>query len=1028
MRQLIKQCFAVLGFMMFGVLAMAQQTQTVKGKVLDATGAPIPGANVMIQGTTTGTITDMDGNYVLEVPDAQNAVLVFSFIGFQNQTVPVSNQTTINSVLKDDTIGLDEVVAIGYGVVKKRDLTGAVSSVKAEDITKTASSNAMQSMQGRVPGMDLQQSSGQAGAKVNINLRGNRSLTASNDPLIIVDGVEYGSTLDINPSDIESMDVLKDASSTAIYGTKGANGVIIITTKRGKSGKTKVTANSFISINSPTNVPRVMYGDREAQRLVDKANYAADYTSGNWGGSNVQFADVLTLPIYVGGPSQMDVYNDKSYTDWADIILHNGLTQNYEVAVSGGDDKTNFNISLGSMFEEGLMKNDQMDRYNVKTNIDHKISDHFKVGTSLLYTYKNLDARNASVFSQSLKMTSITHAYDAEGDIVDTPNPMYAAHCNPLLDEVANAYVDNTESNRFFGNAYIEIKPMKDLVFKSMFGVDRSNSRRGMYQDFQSVGRYQAPSTTAISREYQTKTAFTFENTLNYNKRFGSSDLGVLLGQSAKQDVYEQGLVSGSAGAEHYYASTFYDLSKLTSMTNTSEYTKTSMLSFFGRVNYAYNDKYLFNATLRADGSSTVPNDTWGYFPSVQAGWRITEEGFMDGTKNWLTNLKMRASWGIAGNSAVNAYATQTSLDSRVTYMYLDGQDIPSNLQSNMGNPDLKWETTTAINLGLDFGVFNNRVSGSIEAFMSNTNDLLFYKRTPASSAYPTLLANVGKSEGRGIEVSLNTLVLNSSDFSWDVNWSYSRIVDEITQLADGATKNVDGTTGYLVGESVKSYYDYEVDGVWDVGEFDAYKTAWEQRNPDKTMGYIKGYGTPGTLKIVDRNDDGTISADEGMDDRRVYSKSPDHIFGMNNTLTYKRLSLSVLLYARLGGYIAYDMNSQMNYESANWGDLDYWTPLNPDAKFPSPGLPSAIQATYSTYRTALLYEEADYFKVKDITLAYNLPQTLIQRVGIQNLKVYASLKNYFTYSKIENYDPERGGSIAFPLAKQMVFGLNLEF
>ncbi|PZX20142.1 TonB-linked SusC/RagA family outer membrane protein [Breznakibacter xylanolyticus] len=1027
MRQLIKQCFAVLGFMMFGVLAMAQQTQTVKGKVLDATGAPIPGANVMIQGTTTGTITDMDGNYVLEVPDAQNAVLVFSFIGFQNQTVPVSNKTTINSVLKDDTIGLDEVVAIGYGVVKKRDLTGAVSSVKSDDITKTASSNAMSSMQARVPGIDIQQASGEAGSKLNINLRGNRSISASNDPLILVDGVEYGSTLDLNPSDIESMEVLKDASSTAIYGTKGANGVIIITTKRGKAGKTVVTVNSYLSSNQPTHVPQVMYGLTEVNRRINAERYKRDAIlvkagTGNWGDTKfdaVPVTDVLGGSAVNNLPySEMDIYNEGSYTNWADQILQNGLTQNYEVSVSGGSESTNFNLSVGAMFEEGLLRNDKLDRYNVKSNIDHKMGKAFKVGTSLLYTYKSHDKRT-NVFGQALKMTSIAHPYDESGNIILKPSPTYEAHANPLLDEVDGNFQHNVETPRFFGNGYLEIIPVKNLFFKSMIALDRMEMRDGLYQDFQSVGKLQAATGSYISVENQTQTKYTWENTLNYTTDLGTINhsLTGLLGHSMIQDVLESRTISGNTAAEHFYESSFYDLNNIKTPVLDKEYVKKSMLSYFMRLNYKFMDKYLLTASLRADGSSVLAKGKkWGYFPSVAAAWRVNEESFLTDIV-WLDNLKLRTSWGISGNAAVNPYETVTTLSDFPVYYNLDGVEYAGKIPSKYGNDQLTWEKTSSLNFGLDFGVWSNRLSGSVDVYFSNTYDLLYYKSIPASQTYPQILDNIGETKASGVEIALNTLILNNTDFKWDINWSASFSQDEITKLSGGLTKNINGTIGQVVGEPVNIYYNYEADGCWGIGEFDTYKAAWLERHPGETMAMT---GDPGTIKIIDANDNGKIDDD----DKKVYNRSPKAVVGMNNTFTYKNLSLSVLVYARLGGYIAYDFNGLVTYDSSNWGDVDYWTPENQGAKFPTPG----VNTNWSTYGGAALYEDASYLKVKDITLAYNLPQSLISKVGIGRVKVYGSVKNYFTFSNIDNYDPERGGAITFPLAKQLVCGINVEF
>ena len=1001
-------------------IGMQQREIAIHGSITNILGESIPGATVVVQGTTNGTISDSRGNFTLQKVPAEGTI-IFSFVGMKTKEIPVAGQSEINVVLEEDAIGIEEVVAIGYGVVRKRDLTGSVSSVKADEIAKSASSNAMQAMQARVPGLDIQQSDGQAGSGISLTLRGNRSISASNSPLIMVDGVEYGSTLDINPSDIESMEVLKDASSTAIYGTRGANGVILITTKHGKAGKTRINLNAYLSSNSPTDVPQVMYGTREVQRLIDKANYQADDASGNWGTSNLTAENVLTESLE--DFTEYEIYQDGSYTDWADIILQDGLTQNYEISVSGGSEKTNFNLSLGTMSEEGLLKNDKMDRYNVKTTIDHKINSYFKVGTNILFTYKDHDARQSSVFSQALKMTTITHAYTQDGELIATPNPRYAAHCNPLLDEVDGAYQKNIETSRFFGNAYLEITPGKNLSFKTMFALDRKNVRTGVYQDYQSVARYQSPGTGYISSEYENTTNYTWENTLHYNTNFSGSkhDLSGLLGQSMTQNVYEESITEGDCGREHYYTSSFYDLSKITSSTTTSEYTKSSMLSYFGRVNYKYNEKYLLTTSLRADGSSTLAKGhKWGYFPSAAAAWRLSEESFLE-NGTWLNNLKLRTSWGISGNAAVDPYSTLTTLSANPIYYYLGASDIAGNIPSTMGNSDLTWEKTRSFDFGVDFGVLNNRVSGSVDYYINKTTDLLYRKSAPASSVYPSVLANIGETKGNGLEIALNTLAVKSKNFSWDINWTYSTSKDEITSLADGVETNISGTTGQIVGEPVSIYYDYENDGCWDVGEFETYQANWEARHPDEELSYVSAYGAPGTIKIIDRNDDGKLS-DE---DKRVYNRSPKHIFGMGNSFTYRNFSLSVLIYARLGGYISYDMNSQLNYESANWGNLDYWTLTNKNAKFPSPG---ASSTTFSTYGSSLLYERANYVKIKDITLSYKLPKNLISKAGIGSVKVYGSLKNFFTFSNIDNYDPERGGAITFPLSRQVVVGANIEF
>ena len=1020
LKELAGKALSTLLLSMLCLVAFAQGRQ-VSGSVKDDTGEPMIGVNVLVKGTTNGTITDFDGNFSLSNVKADD-ILSVTYIGYVTQELKAGTQTTFHFVLKEDTETLDEVVVIGYGVVKKRDLTGSVSSVKSADIQKVASSNAMSAMQAKVPGLDIQQSSGEAGSSISMTLRGNRSISASNSPLILVDGVEYGSTLDIPATDIESMEVLKDASSTAIYGTKGANGVIIITTKRGKAGKTQVNFNAYLSFNSPTHTANPMYGDAEVRRVMDKADYANNYTTykqtGAWGVSAVGVEDVLTESLS-DGTTQMSIYQDKSYTDWMDTILKNSTTQNYEVSVSGGSEKTTFNLSLAAMYDNGLMQNDKLARYNGRANVDHTINKLFKVGTSLNFTYRSNDSRNSSVYNQALKMTTVTHAYLNNGTINATPNPWYAAHCSPLLDEVDGAYQKNIESTRFFGNAYLQITPMTGMFFKSLFSVDRRNTRTGLYQDYESQGRYQSPATSYISNAQEIYTGLTWQNTLNYNTNFNKSkhDLTILLGHEMSQSVEEGNSIYGEAGKEHYYKSSFYDVSKITSPTAITSYTKQSLLSFFGRANYKFNEKYLLTASLRADGSSVLADGhKWGYFPSLAAAWRVNDEAFMQGASSWLNSLKLRASFGVAGNAAVKPYQTLATLSPSI----VGGTDM---IPSSMSNPGLSWETTRSFDIGLDFGFLNNRISGSVDYYFTKTKDLLYYKSAPPSSVYTSVLANVGESSGNGLEVALNTLILKNKDFSWDVNWSYSHSTDKLDKLADGLDRNISGTDALIVGEPVSAYYDYEANGCWGIGEYEKYVSDMAAKGIT-VIQPVANYGDPGTLKIVDRDENGEI--DEN--DKRIYDRSPKHIFGMSNTFTYKNWSLSVQLYARLGGYMNYGMNSQINYEAANWGDIDYWTPTNTGAKFPSPGLSSVQQGTYSNYKTALYWEKADYFKIKDITLNYTLPKTLLSKAGIENVRIYGSLKNFFSFSSVDNYDSERGGSISFPLQKQVVVGLNLQF
>ena len=1017
----VKRAAMALFLSLICFAAFAQKTVT--GTVKDATGEPMIGVSVVVDGTSIGSVTDLDGNFTIQkVPE--NATLKISYVGYKEQKLQVAGKSSFQIVMDEDNQGLDEVVVIGYGTVKKRDLTGSVASVKQNDIAQVAAPDAMQAMQAKVPGLDLVSGDGQAGSSVSITLRGNRSISASNNPLIIVDGVEYSGALDIPANDIESMDILKDASSTAIYGTKGANGVIIITTKRGQAGKTRVNFSAYLAMKSPTSAVKSMYGKREVQRWIDRANYQADLESGNWGSSNKTLDEVFGATTIAGNDNYkvVDLINAGDYTDWYDTILENTTSQNYEASVSGGNDKTNFSLSLAAMYDKGLLKHDAMDRYNGRFNIDHIINQYVKVGGSMAFTYRSHNARNASVFDRARKMTSITQAYKADGTVNETPNVWYNAHVNPLMDEGDN-FKSHIESTRYLGSAYVQLTPIKGLSLKSQLAVDRRNRRNGQYSDYQSTNRFQAPSNTYMSNNWDVWTILTWQNTANYNLTLNEKhDFTFLLGHELSQDVTEGLGYNGTAGKEHYYQQAFYDVSKISAdQSPSSSYSKNSMLSYFARVNYAFMDRYLFSASLRADGSSVLAEGKkWGYFPSVSAGWRITEESFMESTRSWLDNLKLRVAWGVSGNAAVKPYQTLATVSATTP------NSSDSFIPMSMSNPDLSWETTSSFNLGLDFGIIGGRINGTIDYYWTKTKDLLYYRSAPSSSVFTSILSNIGESKGQGLEIGINAQAIKTKDFNWEINASYTHSKDEISKLADGLERNIDGTTALIVGEPLRARYDYETNGIWNVGEYEKYVADYKARGIDFTEPLPK-YGTPGTMKIVDQNGDGKIDED----DKRVYKLSPDHIFGLTNTFTYKDFALSIQCMARLGGYFGFDKNNALglNDGDANWADVDYWTPTNTDAKFPSPGTNSTdLSKLYTQYASALLWEKNDFFKIKDITLSYNVNKDWLKHIHVASAKIYCSLKNYFTFASVKDYDPERGGSINWPLAKQVIVGVNVSF
>jgi TonB-dependent starch-binding outer membrane protein SusC len=1004
---------AILMLLLLSAVTFAQNSRTVSGRVTNSLGEALPGTNVIIQGTTTAVQADANGNFQITVDNPANAVLEFSFIGYGKLQVTVGSQTTVNATLAEEYVGLNELVVVGYGTVKKKDLTGSVSSIKSAEITKTATNNALQSMQGRIAGLDILKASGESGSAIKIDLRGNRSINASNTPLFLVDGIEYGSTLDINATDISSIEVLKDASSTAIYGTKGANGVVIITTKKGMSnaGKTKVAINSYVSFNSPTNLPKLMSANQDYLLIAERQRYNAEKGTSAWGSTSLDnYTPEIVLSNVVSAPYEKSIY--QLYTEggvsWFDMILRNSVTSNNEISLTGGNEKTTFALSLGYMYENGTLLNDNLKRYNGRVNIDHKITKNLSTGINMQFTMRDWDRRGDNIYSQLIKMHAMAQPYLSDGSILDRPSELAISHTNPLLNEVPGYYVNNVINNRLFGNIYIDWEIIKGLKFKSVLGIDQQSNRDGKYEDYMCTANYQFGRGSSFAAVNSGTFNYTFENTLNYAFKAGdSNDFQILLGQSARQNTYESHGASGIGSFDHYIVSSFYDLTFIPTAGRalSNDYIQSNLLSFFGRVNYKLKDKYLLTATLRSDGSSVLSEgNKWGYFPSVAAAWVISDESFLSSSET-ISNLKIRASWGQAGNSAIDPYKTVTILGSdKIPYTY-GSQLVQGQVPANLGNPDLTWETTTTSDIGLDISLLHERISATLDFYYAQTNDLLVYKGLPASSVYPQVLENVGKTENKGFEAALNFRVFEEKNFSWNSDITFSANRNKIVSLASGQSQDVSiPDNALIVGEPVQAFYNYEANGCWTIDEA-----------ADAAV-YNK---VPGDIKIVDRNGDNVIDEQ----DKRLYNKSPKFILGWNNSFSYKSFTLSAFVYSRVGQWIRYDYNTAYKPTEADGSPaVDFWTPENQTAKFPRPGIASQNDMP------ALAFEQASFVKIKEITLSYSLPANVLTKLKISQLRLYGSLQNYFTFSNLDNYDPERGGAISNPLSKQMVFGINLEF
>jgi len=958
----------------------------ITGKVTGDNGEELPGVNILLKGTTTGTTTEVDGSYSLTIPD-RNGILIFSFVGYNPQEIPVSNRSQIDIQLVTDTKALEEIVVVGYGTMKKSDVTGAITSVKSKDITAIPTTNALRSLQGKVAGIDITQSSGQPGAGINILLRGNRSLRADNNPLVLVDGIPYGSFVDINPTDIESIEILKDVASTAIYGTRGANGVIIITTKRGSVGRAKLSVNSYVSLNSKGLYPRMMNGGeyaqlkREAYRTTNNNVYRND-------------EDIFQVDEY-------QYIQNKQFENWQDYIFHNGMLQNYEINLTGGNEKTVFALSSGFQRDKGLLLDDVFNRINGKISVDHKLNDRFKVGLNAIYTYKNQDKRD-NPLNMANKILPIAKAFDDQGNLILNPAPGYSAQFTPLADEQPGVFVNNLLDKRLFTSAYLDILIAKDLIFKTTIGLDIADFRRGYFKDYNTIANVGRNSSSGI--EITNRFNYTWENTLNYRKTLGIHELNAMVGTSSLGTKYEEYTASGNNQASPI--TSYHDINSNTiSKAIGSRLRETRIASFFGRINYKLLDRYIFQASLRTDGSSVLAaGNQWGYFPSLSGAWRIIEEDFLQNS-NVLNDLKLRVSWGKSGNAAIDPYATKGGLAGSA---YAFGSAAAFGYwPSAIPNPNLTWETTATWNAGIDFGLIRNRIAGSIELYRSKTSDLLLPSLLPPATGYTEVMENIGQTENKGIEISINSQNITKSKFRWSTDWSFTLNREKIVALNNGVTRNE--ANRWFVGDPTKVFYDYKKIGIWQLGEEEA---------ADAFGGF-----KPGDIKIADTNGNGV--SDPG--DRVTFSEVPKFSAGINNHFEYGNFDLSVFVFARVGQFINYEPNTAYKPSALeNSSNVDYWTPENPTNAFPRPN--SSYSTTNYLFQSTLGYTDGTFLKIRDVSLGYNLPKSVLSKINVSRIRVYSTLQNYFTFSKIKDYDPERGGALSFPLVRQMIFGVNIDF
>lgn len=1009
--------FYVMGCLLFLIIGTtsvfastpvsAQQVRTISGVVKDSRGEPIIGANILEKGTSNGTITDINGLFTLRI--SSKAVVKVSFIGYVEQEIIVGSKKKLEITMVEDTKLIDEVVVVGYGSVKKRDLTGAVTSIKSSDVLAAPTNNVMEALQGKIPGMDITKTSGQVGGDVTIVLRGSRSIYGSNEPLFIIDGIP-GSYSQVSPSDIESVDVLKDASSTAIYGSAGANGVVIITTKRGKEGKATVNFDAYYGFSDSPNYKHGMMRDE----WVAYQNEAYRYKNGDYP------SDMSAL---LGKQAFTDAYNDDKWIDWVDEVSGNtATTQNYSLSVSSGTEKSKIFASTSYNREEGLLSNENLNRYSLRLNLDQQVFSWAKVGFTSNLVYRDLNSGVKNTFTRALSAFPLGDVYDNEGKI----NHEYiTGQYSPMGDFIENQYVDNTRSTYLNVSGYVELTPLKDFTFTSRINGTLNHSRQGQYWGDQcNANRPSYAGSPHASITNDNAWNYTWENILAYNTILATAhNLGGSLITSWNKNQSESNMAAASGQMLDQWS--FRRLASGSSQHVESDFAQTQKMSFAFRLNYSYKGKYLFNFSTRWDGASQFSTGhKWDAFPAGALAWRISDEAFMENTRSWLDNLKLRVSYGITGNSGgTNAYSTTTQ-----AYVYtangvsVDGKIVPfTQYTGTYGSADLGWEKSYNWNIGLDFGILNSRIDGSVEWFKTTTKGLLFKRTLPITSGLTgwgsplSIWQNIARTSNRGVEIILNSHNIAHKDFTWNTTLSTTWSKEKIDKLPDGdlISENL------FVGQPIHSIYGYKYAGIW---------------GSDTPQETLDAYGvSPGFIKIetLEKNGDGGVHK-YSTDDRQILGHTnPDWIIGLNNSFIYKSFDLSVFAMARYGQTINSDLlgyyTAEQSVTKNQLAGVNYWLENNQGAYFPRPGTGDKQKTVYPSLRV----RDGSFIKIKNITLGYTLPGNISRKALMEKCRIYATAYNPFIFVKdrqLKGTDPETNGSDAFPTYRQFVFGVNLTF
>ncbi|MFC6099229.1 TonB-dependent receptor [Olivibacter domesticus] len=1015
MRQVLKDqplSFEVIDDMVVITANQRTQERTITGKVTDEKGAPLVGVTIKVKGGNAGTVTDVDGAFRLKLSRG-NETLTVSYTGFAEKEMSAEGKTYVEVTLEESTSSLDEVVVVGYGTVKKRDLTGAVSSVKAEDITLSPVSSPMEALQGRVSGLDIQRGSGKAGTSPAVLLRGNRSLTASQDPLYIVDGIP-SSINNLNPNDIESIDVLKDASSTAIYGSAGANGVIIITTKKAKEGRVQLDFNSYYGINGFASFPKPLTGDAWLDYKRDRFFLDNGYEA----------TDLTDLGLNTAAIAAID---QGKWVDWVDETMRNGIQQNHHFAIRGGSEKTQAYLSMGYIGEKGIYENDNTDIYNARGGVDLKFSKVFKAGFQSILNYRKSNSTNSRV-NKAYSIYPLGTPYDEQGVVNLFPLEGDANNVSILANNYPGAFADQSRSFNLQFNPYVEFSPIENLSLRSNFGAQLSNGRLGNFQNRNSYNLL-SEGRTASEAAYTTNFNYNYiwENIINYHFNLVDDHEFTVTGISSWADNrFEENSLAGN-GLD-YDEFLFYNMGALQNLTARSNtYRQTKRLSFAGRLNYSFKGKYLLQLTNRWDGvSQLAEGNKWSSFPSASLAWRISDEAFMSNTKTWLNSLKLRGGYGVSGQANIDPYVSLTRTATRTGNLSLGGTTpLPVYTPTeNIANAALTWERSANANIGLDISILDNRLDISTEYYHTKTTGILWDRRIPTSfGGYDAKTpykktSNIATSKNKGFEFTVNARNIVKNNFQWTTALTFTSASEKLTNIDLGNLSVEDLISeGLFIGETPAAegvFYDYKKIGIWQLGE----------------EAEAAQYGAaPGDLKLqtveqfVDGVSDNGVHPYSTKDRMIVGSVVPDFFFGVQNTLRYKNIDLTVFVSGRYGHMMRAQVLGYWNRE-AQPSTYSYWMPENATNDFPRPG------GSFNTqFESALQLVDGSYLKIKNITLGYTLPEKIGRKLGVGNLRIYGTAYNPFIFTRshlLKNVDPENGGADSFPLYKQIVFGINL--